>query len=70
MFSAIKLFNWNLPLSLVTEVTETAMDVQTLCDVGVALIFAGMVIVLAAFLSFFFANAKAKGKEKAEGAVS
>jgi len=50
-----------------TEVTETPIDAQMLFGVGIALIFAGMLIVLATFLSFFFANAKAKGEGKSRG---
>lgn len=45
------------------------LDTKTLLAVGTALIFAGVLIVLGAFLWLFFSNIKREGKVKGGGVI-
>jgi len=45
------------------------MDAETLYGLGIVLIFAGMLIILAAILLFFLSNVKGEGKVKGGGAI-
>jgi len=45
------------------------MDPTTLYGLGIALIFAGLLIVIVAILSLFISNVKAEGKMKGGGAI-
>jgi len=45
------------------------MDAETLYGLGIVLIFAGMLIILAAILLLFLSNVKGEGKAKGGGAI-
>jgi uncharacterized protein (TIGR00304 family) len=45
------------------------MDAETLYGLGIVLIFAGMLIILAAILLLFLSNVKREGKVKGGGAI-
>lgn len=51
------------------EETATALDAQTLQGLGIALIFAGMLIVLAALILLLFSAAKREGKTRGAGVI-
>lgn len=49
--------------------TEQAIDSGTLYGIGIALIFAGMLVVLVAITLLFISNLKGRGRVKGGGAI-
>ena len=56
-------------LNVLNMGTVQAIDARTLYHVGIALIFAGMLVVLAAITLLFVSTLKDKGKVKGGGAI-